>query len=439
MKTDAWRTAELVAMERTFDRLWPLPRSLTGDGVRRSLDVLAEYIPLSRLEVPSGTAVHDWEIPAEWRVHEAYLVGPDGRRVLDWRDHNLHLVGYSIPFRGRLSRQELNEHLYSLPDLPTAIPYVTSYYRARWGFCLSHEHRAQLPDGEYEVVVDTELTPGSVTIADCVLPGTSRREVLLSTYTCHPMMANNEISGPLLAAFLYRRLELRKQRRLSYRFVFAPETIGAITYLSLRGSELAAVVDAGYVITCVGGPGGLTYKRSRDAPTLADRAVEHVLDHLDDEVKGSVTTLDFVPTGSDERQYGSPGYRLPVGSLMRTMYGTYPEYHTSLDDKAFVNLENVQRSLDAYESVCLVLDGNETLVNTSPYGEPRLGARGLYPDLTMAGSNVGAADAVFWVLNLCDGNTDLLAIAERSGLPFGSIRAAADALQTVGLLEMAQP
>ncbi|NLG08638.1 MAG: DUF4910 domain-containing protein [Deinococcales bacterium] len=428
------RAAELAALERLFDRLQPLPRSITGDGVRRTHDVLAELLPLERLEVPSGTQVFDWEVPLEWNVDQAYLVAPDGRRLLDYAAEPLHLVGYSVPFRGRLSRAELEPHLYSLPEQPDAIPYVTSYYSPRWGFCLTHEQRLALPDGEYEVVIDSRLEPGSLTLSECLLPGASEQEVLVSTYTCHPSMANNELSGPLVAAFLYARLARLPERRLSYRFVFAPETIGAIAYLHLRGAALRDRVVAGYVVTCTGGPAGLTYKRSFAGDSLADRAAEHVLAHLEGE-PCPPRVIDFAPTGSDERQYNSPGFRLPVGSLVRTMYGTYPEYHTSRDDKAFVDLAAVQRTLDAYYRICRVLDGNVVYSSRVPYGEPQLGRRGLYPTATVAARNVGAADALFWTLNLADGHHDLLAIAARSRLPFEAVQDAARALSAAGLLE----
>lgn len=430
-RPDDARAAELASMEELFDALWPLPRSLTGDGVRETHRLLSSVMPLETFEVPSGTRVFDWTVPPEWRVNEAYVVAPDGRRALDFAESTLRLVGYSAPFRGRLSLEELQGHLHSLPDLPDAVPYVTSYYRERWGFCLSERERRALPPGEYEVVVDTELFPGSLTYSHAVLPGETGAEVLLTSYTCHPALANNELSGPLTLAFLHRRLASWPRRRLSYRFVLAPETIGALAYLHAHGEHLRRAVVAGYVVTCTGGPGGLTYKRSRD-PSLADRAAEHVLAHLHEPHPPRI--MGFTPVGSDERQYCSPGFRLPVGSLMRARYGTYREYHTSLDDKAFMDLAAVQRTLDAYEAVCRVLDGNETLVNLSPYGEPRLGERGLYPDLAVGGSNHRVNEAVFWVLNLCDGENDLLAVAERSGLPFDEVRAAADRLTAVGLL-----
>lgn len=425
------RTAERASLEDTFDRLWPQLRSITGAGLRSSLDILAELIPLQRSEVPSGTQVFDWTVPPEWVVRAAYVEGPDGSRIVDVADHTLHLVGYSIPFHGTLPRAQLDEHLFSLPEQPEAIPYVTSYYRPRWGFCLPHRQRASLPDGDYRVVVDTELKPGSMTLAHCLLPGDSDEEVLLSTYLCHPSMANNELSGPLVAAYLYRRLAARTRRHYSYRFVFVPETIGAIAYLAAHGEVLKRKLCAGYVLTCLGDPGGFTYKRSRSAPNLADRAAETVLRELEP----SAEVLEFAPMGSDERQYCSPGFNLPVGSLMRTMYGRYPEYHTSLDDRSFISFEALQRSVDVCEAMCDALEANRTYRNLSPYGEPRLGDRGLYPTQMVAGGNVSAGEALFWLLNLADGEHDLLAIAERSGLPLAVLSEAAVQLVQAGLID----
>lgn len=426
---------ELKEMELLFDRLWPLPRSITGDGVRKSHDLIAEHVPLQRLEILSGTQVFDWQVPQEWNVDQAYVIAPNGRRILDFHVDPLQLVGYSVPFRGRLSRLELDEHLYSLPAQPSAIPYVTSYYQPTWGFCIAHRDRLALPDGEYEVVIDSRLSDGSLTISDCLLPGECEEEVLISTYTCHPTMANNELSGPLVATFLYKRLAALSKRRLSYRFVFTAETIGTITYLHEKGEALRRNLVAGYVVTCTGGPAGLTYKRTLSGDTLSDRAAEHVLWHLPVDGARVNCVIDFAPTGSDERQFNSPGFRLPVGSLIRTKYGTYPEYHTSLDTKEFMDLRAVQSTLDAYFAICQVLDGNALYRNMVPYGEPRLGIRGLYPKSSVAAQNVATADALFWVLNLADGTHDLLAIAERSGLPFAQIRDAANKLEQAGLLK----
>jgi aminopeptidase-like protein len=424
------RSFERASLESTFDRLWPLHRSITGAGLRASLDILEETVPLRRTEVASGTRVFDWTVPKEWQVRAAYLEAPDGSRIVDVGDHTLHLVGYSVPFRGVLGREELDRHLYSLPEQPDAIPYVTSYYQPRWGFCLPHRLRTALPEGNYRVVVDTELMDGSMTLADVLLPGDSADEVLLSTYLCHPSMANNELSGPLVAAQLYRRLAAWPRRRYSYRFVFVPETIGTIAYLSLHGEALRRQLRAGYVLTCLGDRGPFTYKRSRSAPTLADRAAETVLRDLEPDARA----VDFVPMGSDERQYGSPGFDLPVGSLMRTMYGHYPEYHTSLDDRRFISFEALQRSIDIYEQVCGALEANVRYRSLAPYGEPRLGDRGLYPTAMVGASNVGTAEAILWLLNLADGDHDLLAVAERSGLTLAALTGAASRLLEAGLI-----
>lgn len=429
----AARRAERAWLEATFDRLWPLPRSLTGDGVRRTHDILAETMPLTRLEVASGTRAFDWTVPDEWRVRAAYVVGPDGTRVVDHADSNLHLLGYSTAFRGRLTRAELDRHLYSLPDRPDAVPYATSYYSPRWGFCLTQRRRDALPEGEYEVVVDTETFRGSMTLSDCLLPGASGREVLLSTYTCHPSLANNELSGPLVAAALYARLAAWPTRRLGYRFVLGPETIGALAYLSLHGEHLVAHVDAGLVLTCLGDRAPLTYKRSRQGDALGDRAARVALPAF-----GGTRWRDFSPLGSDERQYSSPGFALPVGSLMRSAYGTYPEYHTSDDDKAFISFERLQESVDACEAWCRAVDiGGASYRSLAPYGEPQLGRRGLYPDLTVGASNVGAQEAIFWVLNFADGEHDLLAVHERSGIALGELHAAAARCVGAGLIEAA--
>jgi aminopeptidase-like protein len=418
-------------IDRYFERLWPILRSITGPGVRATHDILGELLPLERLEFPTGEKVLDWTIPREWVARQAYVVGPDGRRVIDLARHTLHLLNYSAPFRGRMSRADLDKHLYSLPEMPNAIPYVTSYYAERWGFCLSDAERRALPEGEYEVVVDTELVDGSLTVSHCVLPGQTSREVLISTYTCHPSMANNELSGPLVTAFLYRRLAALPNRRYTYRFVFLPETIGSIAYLSRFGSHLAAHVDAGYVVTCIGDPGHFHYKASRRGNTVADRAARLVLGRIDPEA----VFLDFFPhSGADERQYCSPGFNLPVGSIMRTPYARYPQYHTSLDDRSFVTPEALAGSVDAYEAVCRVLEGNKTYENLSPHGEPQLGRRGLYPTVGAARTSAAFVDAMLWVLNSSDGTNDLISVAERSGLEFDVVREAATAAEAAGLL-----
>lgn len=421
-------------LERLFDRLWPLLRSITGEGVRKTHDILGELVPLERLEVPTGTQVFDWTVPAEWVVRDAHVVTPTGDRILDVRENNLHLLNYSAPYRGTVSRDELDAHLYSRRDLPDAIPYVTSYYEPRWGFCLSDTMRRSLPDGDYQVVIDTELTDGSLTLSEAVLPGREKYEVLISTYTCHPSLANNELSGPIAAAFLYRRIAAWPDRRLTYRFVFAPETIGALAYLSMRGGHLRRHLVAGYIITCVGLATGFTYKRSRRGDSLADRAALHVLAHFGVPFEVS----DFTPVGSDERQYCSPGFDLPVGSLMRGAHGAYREYHTSLDNKELIDFAALQSSIDAYEEVCRALDRTLTFRNMLPYGEPQLGRRGLYPTIGKAGQ-AARVSAMMWLLNLSDGEHDLLAIAERSGLPVDVLWHAAEAAEGKGVIERCAP
>ncbi len=421
-------------IELYFDRLWPLLRSITGEGVRQTHDILSELVKLERREIPTGTQVFDWIIPKEWKVNEAYLIDPNGKQILDVRENNLHLVNYSVPFRGMLSRNDLDPYLYSLPDKPTAIPYVTSYYAPRWGFCLSQYERDALPEGNYQVVVGTELFDGSLTLSEAVLPGESKDEVLISTYTCHPSLASNELSGPLVAAFLYRKLAKLESRRLTYRFVFLPETIGAITYLQLRGEHLKNHLIAGYVVTCIGDAGSFTYKRSRQSSlcanlALVDRAAEHTLRHSQKLHK----ILDFSPLGSDERQYCSPGFNLPVGSLMRSQYGTYPEYHTSLDNKSLVSFKAMAESVEMYLNIMKTLEANRTYHNLFPYGEPQLGKRGLYETI---GRNTipELSSAVFWLLNYADGEHDLLWMAEKSGYSIELLHKAAQACLEANLI-----
>ncbi len=415
-----------------FDRLWPLLRSLTGDGVRKTHDILGELAPLERMEMPSGTACFDWTTPPEWICREAYVIAPDGRRILDVRDHTLHLVNYSTAFRGTLSRGQLDAHLHSLPELPQAIPYVTSYYEPRWGFCLTHAMREQLPEGDYQVVIDTEHVAGSMTLSHAVLPGETNDEVLISTYTCHPSLANNELSGPLLAAFLYRRLAAMPRRRLTYRLVWLPETIGSLAYLARFGEHLRERLVAGYVATCVGDRGPFTYKRSRRGDSPADRAAEYVLSRFGDR---RPRLLDFEPIGSDERQYCSPGFDLPVGLLGRSIYGAYREYHTSLDNREFISFEALVESVDAYLAILGALDANATYRRTMPFGEPQLGRRGLYPTLGGPRQRDEQRAALLWLLNLADGRHDLLAIAERSGLALSALDRAARQCLAAGLIQ----
>lgn len=415
----------LALMRETFD----LPRSLTGDGVRRTLAAIDRIVPVRVTEVPSGTVVGDWTIPAEWRVREAHVTGPDGRRVVDVADSPLHLVGYSVPFRGRLRRDELLAHLHSLPGRPDAVPYRTSYWVPEWGFCMRHRDVAALPDGDYEVVVDTEHdAAGSMTMGEIVIDGTGAEEVLISTPVCHPGLANDNLSGVALLAELGRVLAGRTAPRRTHRILLSPGTVGPIAWLAANHDRLGRV-HAGLAVMCTGDPGPVTYKASRRGDAPVDRAAALVLRHR----PGPHVLREFIPWGGDERQFCSPGYDLPVGAISRTPPGEYPENHTSDDDLALVTAPAMEDTLAAVLDILDVLEGDERPVSTSQHGEPQLGRRGL--TRRRGGEKGGDHEmALLWVLNLADGRHSLVDCAERSGLAFPVIREAADALREVGLL-----
>jgi aminopeptidase-like protein len=417
---EAWRLVE---------RLYPIPRSITGDGVRKTLGILGEHVPIQVHEVPTGTPVLDWTVPNEWNVRAAWIADAEGRRVVDLADHALHLMVHSVPFRGRMSLDDLRPHLHSLPDQPDLIPYRTSYYVERWGFCLRHRDLEALPDGEYEVCVDTTLEDGHLTYGEVVVPGETEDEVLFSAHVCHPQLANDNQSSVALATLLARELAARGTR-LTYRFVFVPGTIGAITWLA-RNEDCADCVRHGLVLAGTGDAGPLSYKRSRRGNATIDRAVEHVFARSG----GPYDVEDFWPWGYDERQYCSPGFDLPVGCLMRTPHGRYPEYHTSGDDMELVRPEALADTYRTLREVVGVLEGDGRFRNLSPKGEPQLGRRGLY-------GSIGGREqelALLWVLNQSDGSATLLDIADRSGMPFAAIRAAADALLEHDLLAPVDP
>lgn len=415
-------------IEQYFDRLFPICRSITGNGVRETLKIISEIVPLKVYEIPSGTKVFDWIVPKEWNIQDAYIITPDGRKVADFKKHNLHIVNYSIPVHKKISFDELNLHLHTLPNKPNAIPYVTSYYKENWGFCLTYDEYKTLPQkGEYEVVINSSLTEGSLTYADCILEGETKDEILISTYVCHPSMANNELSGPLVAMFLYQRLAQLTKRKYTYRFVFIPETIGALVYLHQHGEYLKKHCKAGYVITCIGDRGIFHYKQSKYGNTLADKAAIHILKYS----KKLFRVLPFYPGGSDERQYCSPAFNLPVGSLMRTPYREFPEYHTSLDNKNFISFRSLKESIEVYFQIMQTLEANEKYINLQPYGEPQLSKRGLYiGDLSRE-----KIMQIMYLLQYSDGQNDLIDIAERIKVKVDELKPLVELLQKHQLLQ----
>ncbi|KEF40317.1 hypothetical protein M670_00343 [Schinkia azotoformans MEV2011] len=407
-------------MYELMSRLFPICRSITGEGVRQTLSILQQHIPLSIVEVPSGTKVFDWEIPREWNIRDAYIIDPEGNKIVDFKEHNLHVVGYSIPVNKNITLEELQEHLYSLEDQPDAIPYVTSYYKERWGFCITHNQRQILKKGTYHVFIDSELKVGSLTYGEVVIPGESEKEVFLSTYICHPSMANNELSGPVMVTRLIKWI-LKKPRKYTYRIVFIPETIGSIAYLSKHLQHLKQNVIAGYNISCVGDERAFSYLPSRHGDTLSDRVALNVLKYKHPDF----VRYTFLDRGSDERQYCSPGVDLPIASIMRTKFGQYPEYHTSLDNLELVTPAGLQGCYDVYTD-CLELIESNAYYQVTCFCEPQLGKRGLYPTLSTKESGkqvrtmmnfIAYADGIHDLLEIADiinvSATDLISILEQ--------------------------
>ncbi|WP_231569764.1 DUF4910 domain-containing protein [Hymenobacter sp. APR13] len=427
-------------MHALLRRLFPICRSITGDGVRETLAIVREYLPALQVhEVPSGTPVLDWTVPAEWNIREAWVKNAAGERVIDFAQHNLHVLGYSTPVRGWFSRPELEEHLYSLPGQPDLIPYRTSYYQPAWGFCLRHHDRLQLQDDYYEVCIDSMLdAAGSLTYAELLLPATAPEpdagEVLLSCHCCHPSLANDNLSGLVVAVALARQLAALPERRYAYRFVFGPGTIGSITWLA-RNSEAVARIRHGLVLTLLGGPGHFTYKQSRQGAAAVDAAAALMLARH----APGAEIRPWLPYGYDERQYCSPGFNLPVGCLSRTPFGEFAEYHTSADNLEFVQPAQLQESLELVLRLCQTLDQNRCYRNLLPYGEPQLGRRGLYKGVGGGTEGHDWQMALLWVLSLSDGRTPLLDVAARSGLPFELLHRAAQALAATDLLAVASP
>ncbi|MGH8501145.1 MAG: DUF4910 domain-containing protein [Gammaproteobacteria bacterium] len=413
-----------------MERLYPICRSITGDGVRETLAIVREVIPLEVIEVPTGTQVFDWQIPKEWNIRDAYVKDSSGRRVIDFKAHNLHVVGYSTPIRGKMRLDELRPHLFSLPEHPDWIPNRTSYYHEDWGFCLTHNQLLALKDGEYEVCIDSRLEAGSLTYGEYLIRGATSDEVLIYTHTCHPSLCNDNLSGIALTAHLARELA-SQSLRYSYRFIFAPTTIGSITWLARNEVHLSRIKH-GLVAVLLGDEGNMVYKQSRRGSADIDRIAAHVLGH-----SGKPFKLEtFSPYGYDERQFCSPGIDLPVGRLTRTPHNAYREYHTSADNLALVSPRALSDSYRTFADIIKFLERNRRYLNTNPNCEPQLGRRGLY---AKASGRVTAGErqmAVLWMLNLSDGKHTLLDIAERSGLSFDTLSAAVDALLDCGLLEV---
>ena len=419
--------AEMMAL---LEELFPICRSITGDGVRQTLKILSRYIPLEVHEVPSGTRVLDWTVPREWNIRDAYIALPDGTRIVDFAASNLHVVQYSPPMDATMTLEELRPHLHTLPDQSDWIPYRTSYYNENWGFCLTHRQLASLEDGWYRVVIDAHLVPGHLTYGELEIPGETDDTVLFSCHVCHPSLANDNLSGIVVATMLARHLRTLQPRH-SYRFLFIPGTIGSLTWLARTEKNLEHIVH-GLVLSCLGDAGGMTYKQSRRGDAAIDRIVAHALRH--DEVPHRITP--FVPYGYDERQYCSPGFDLPVGCLTRTPNGQYPEYHSSADNISLIRPESLAHSLAVLQRVIAIIEGNAVYRNRNPKGEPQLGRRGLYG--VLGGQRTTDRDqmALLWVLNLADNHHSLIDIAERADIPFETIRAAADALYAADLLEL---
>jgi aminopeptidase-like protein len=416
-------------MHQLMSKLFPICRSITGDGVRSTLKIIGEHINIKTNEVATGTKVYDWTVAKEWNVKDAYIKNSSGRKIVDFKNSNLHLLNYSIPVKKRVLLEELKEHIFTIPERPDWIPYRTSYYNENWGFCMTHNQFLELRDKEFDVVIDSCLTNGYLTYGECFIEGEKKDEVLLSCHICHPSLCNDNLSGIVLSVFLAKHLS-QASLRYSYRFLFIPATIGAITWLSLNETHVAKIKH-GLVAACVGDSGKFTYKKSRQGDAEIDKAAANVLKHSSSDYEIN----DFSPYGYDERQYCSPGFNLPVGCLMRTPYGQYPEYHTSADNLDFVKPEALADSFSKYLQVLNILENNKKYINLNSKCEPNLGKRGLYEKIGGKSDVEDKKMAIFWVLNFSDGAHTLLDISDKSGLKFSLIEETANILVKHDLLK----
>ena len=413
-----------------IEELYPICRSITGNGARQSLDILKKHIPLTIQEIPTGTQVFDWTVPKEWNIKDACIKNSKGDKVIDFQDSNLHVVNYSVPIRKEMTLAELKDHLHTIPEYPDWIPYRTSYYKETWGFCLSHNQFLKLEDDDYEVLIDSSLKDGHLAYGEYYLSGRNGDEILISCHICHPSLSNDNLSGIAVSTFLAKYLS-SLSLKFSYRFLFIPGTIGSITWLSLNESNVSKIKH-GLVLACVGDSGRYTYKKSRLGNAEIDRIVMNILKHSGEENKA----IDFSPYGYDERQYCSPGFNLPVGCFMRTPYGEYPEYHTSADNLDFVQPGYLAASFSMLLSILSVIESNDRYLSLNSKCEPQLGKRGLYDHLGGRADSKARQLAMLWVLNLSDGNHTLLDISDRSGLDFSLIKNAADSLADSGLIKV---
>ncbi len=433
---------EKNSLNSLFDRLYPIMRSITGPGIEESLNIFKEFMPLDISKTPTGEKVFDWIVPKEWHFKKAYLIGPDGNLVCDSSVNNLHVVNYSESINKKLSLEELESHLYSIPELPDAVPYVTSYYNKNWGFCITHKQRLKLKEGEYHAVIESKFVDGGVPLAECIIKGESKKEILLTSYLCHPSMANNELSGPLALLALYKRIKKWDKRRYTYRFLLNPETIGALCFIKKNNRHLKENLISGLVLTCVGGPSdSLKYKSSRNIDTL----INNVFRHKDFQKMLPINPVPFNPTeGSDERQYCSPGFNFPVGQISRTTYGEYKEYHTSLDNKDFMNMDSIIESVDTIEEMLKYVEICGCPINLFPYGEPHLGSRELYPNVNSNQTRKNSTDKlidkrtqldyILHLLNLSDGMHNLIEISNIIGCSVDDLKPIINILENKNMI-----